>query len=131
MTASPVTSFGSNLRVARERSGRSLRQIADVTKLSVRTLEALEQNRIGQLPGGIYRRSIVRSYASQIGLDPERTLGAFLAEYPDEMMMAEVPVPSAPPVTPARRVLQAVASLLGTLLLLIASVFSFSRTALR
>ena len=49
--------FGAELRLARERSGVTLRAIADATKLSVRTLELLERNRVAQLPGGIYRRA--------------------------------------------------------------------------
>jgi cytoskeletal protein RodZ len=77
--------FGTGLLRARERSGLSLRQIADSTKLSVRNLSALENNRIGQLPGGIYRRAIVRAYAAHVGLDPEQTLRTFLAQYPDDV----------------------------------------------
>jgi cytoskeleton protein RodZ len=77
--------IGAGLRQAREAAGLTLRQIADETKLSVRMLEALERNRITQLPGGIYRRNVVRSYASEIGLDPEETLGTFLARYPDDL----------------------------------------------
>jgi cytoskeletal protein RodZ len=84
--------FGARLRQARETRGVSLRHIADVTKLSVRTLEALERGKMGYLPGGIYRRSIVRSYARLIGLDPEAALHEFLAEYPDDLP----PPPGAP-----------------------------------
>ena len=63
MTELGPESIGTRLRVAREQSGLSLRQIADATKLSVRALDALERERIAQLPGGIYRRAIVRAYA--------------------------------------------------------------------
>jgi cytoskeletal protein RodZ len=78
-------SFGTTLRGARERAGVSIRHIADTTKLSVRNLRALEDNHITQLPGGIYRRAIVRAYAAHVGLDPEVTLRAFLEQYPDEV----------------------------------------------
>jgi cytoskeletal protein RodZ len=77
--------FGSGLRAARERSGLTLGQIANVTKLSVRNLSALENNRVEQLPGGIYRRAIVRAYATHVGLDPHNTLRAFLMRYPDDV----------------------------------------------
>jgi cytoskeletal protein RodZ len=63
----------------------SLRDIAETTKLSVSNLHALENNRITQLPGGIYRRAIVRAYAGHVGLDPETTLRAFLMQYPDDV----------------------------------------------
>lgn len=77
--------FGARLRAAREGRGISLRQIADATKLSVSTLEALERGQVSRLPGGIYRRAIVRSFATEIGLEPEDTLRAFLAQYPDDL----------------------------------------------
>lgn len=77
--------FGATLRTAREAAGRSLRDVAEVTKLAVRTLEALERNQIDRLPTGIFRRAIVRAYAKDIGLDPEETLKAFLARYPDAL----------------------------------------------
>lgn len=81
----PTDDFGATLRTTREAAGRSLRDVADVTKLAVRTLEALERNQIERLPTGIFRRAIVRSYAKEIGLDPEATLKAFLVRYPDAL----------------------------------------------
>ncbi len=103
MTEPSNGDVGAWLRAARERSGRSLRQIADSTKLSVRTLDMLERNRVSQLPGGIYRRAIVRSYASEIGLDPETTLRLFLARYPqddDTAIPEAAPEPNAPATRP-------------------------------
>ena len=73
------------LCAAREASALSLRQIADSTKLSVRTLDALEKGRVSQLPAGIYRRSIVRTYAREVGLDPEIILREFLIQFPDDL----------------------------------------------
>ena len=67
----------------REQRGISLRDIANHTKLSVRTLEALERNDISLLPGGIYSRGLVRAYAEQIGVDPETTVQEFVARFPD------------------------------------------------
>ena len=66
--------FGARLRDARERRGVSLRQIANATKISVAVLEALERNDISKLPGGIFGRAFVRSYAIEVGLDPEATI---------------------------------------------------------
>ncbi len=76
--------FGSLLKEARERKGVSLRAIADVTRISVRVLEALERNDISRLPGGIFSRAFVRSYASEIGLDPEATVDDFVRRFPDD-----------------------------------------------
>lgn len=77
--------FGLALRTTREAAGRTLRDVADVTKLGVRTLDALERNQIDRLPPGIFRRAVVRAYAREVGLDPEETLRVFLGRYPDAL----------------------------------------------
>jgi cytoskeleton protein RodZ len=69
----------------------SLRQIADATKISLGVLEALERNDISRLPGGIFGRAFVRSYAVEVGLDPERTIHDFLAQFPHESITAGHP----------------------------------------
>ena len=76
--------FGSHLRLARERKGVSLRAISDKTRISYPALEALERNDISKLPGGIFSRAFVRSYASEIGLDPETTVEEFVKSFPDD-----------------------------------------------
>ena len=73
----------SSLREARERRGRSLEEIADTTKISVSALEALERYDASSLPGGIFTRAFVRSYATEVGLDPETALREFLARCPE------------------------------------------------
>lgn len=78
------TDLGTRLRQARERRGISLRQIATSTKISVSVLEALERNDFSKLPGGIFGRAFVRSYAQEVGVDPERTVEEFLAAQPAE-----------------------------------------------
>ena len=80
--------FGSKMRRAREERGVSLRRIAEVTKISVTALEALERNDISRLPGGLFSRSFVRSYAIEIGLDPDKTVQEFLTRFPDDSLAA-------------------------------------------
>jgi cytoskeletal protein RodZ len=70
------------LRDARERRGLSLRQIANTTKIGLAVLEGLEHNDISRLPGGIFSRGIVRSYATEVGLDPDLAMRDFLAQFP-------------------------------------------------
>ncbi len=84
-------SFGGKLRDARESRGVSLRQIANATKISVAALEALERNDISRLPGGIFSRAFVRSYANEVGLDPEATIREFIAEFPNDSVTAGHP----------------------------------------
>ena len=75
----------SRLRQAREAKGLSYRQLADATKLSVRAIEQLENGRVADLPGGIYRRSIVRAVAREVGLNPDQLLSEFTAQHPDHL----------------------------------------------
>jgi cytoskeletal protein RodZ len=83
--------FGNRMRRAREARGISLRQIATATKITGATLEALEQNDIARLPGGIFSRAIVRSYAIEVGLDPEATVRDFIAQFPHDSVTAGSP----------------------------------------
>jgi cytoskeleton protein RodZ len=91
--------FGGKLRQARERRGISLRQIAAITKISAAALEALERNDTSKLPGGIFSRAFVRSYAVEVGLDPEQTVREFLDRFNQEpppsaaAVAAEIPEP--------------------------------------
>ena len=80
--------FGAKLRAARERRGISLREIASATKISVAALEALERNDISRLPGGIFSRAFVRSYAGEVGLDPEATIQDFIGQFPQDTVTA-------------------------------------------
>jgi cytoskeleton protein RodZ len=83
--------FGMKIKRLREERGISLRQIADTTKLSVAALEALERNDISRLPGGIFTRAFVRSYAIEVGLDPEQTVRDFLVQFPHDSVTVGSP----------------------------------------
>lgn len=75
-----MASFGEEIRRERELRDISLKEIAEATKISIRFLEALEQNNFDVLPGGIFNRGFVRSYARFIGLDSEEMVNAYLHE---------------------------------------------------
>src|ERR1043165_7126351 len=95
MAAQPAPDdFGRKLREARERRGLSLRQISSATKIGMLTLEALEKNDIARLPGGIFSRAFVRSYALEVGLDPEETIQEFMGQFPQDSVTAGHPATS-------------------------------------
>lgn len=73
------------LRLAREQKGLSLRQVAEATKLSVRAIELLEKGTLSGLPEGIYRRSIIKSVAREVGLNPDQLLDEFSSLNPDNL----------------------------------------------
>jgi len=91
-----MTSFGETLRRERELRGVSLREIADATKISVRFLQALEQDRVEILPGGMFRRAFVREYARFLGLDAERLVTEFVHAHRSEGAEAEAAAPRGP-----------------------------------
>ena len=67
------------LETIRRNRGISLAQIAESTKISVRSLEAIERGDFGKLPGGIYNTSYIRQYARAIDCDPGRLLDHYYA----------------------------------------------------
>jgi cytoskeleton protein RodZ len=69
-----LTGFGEYLRRERELRGVSLEEISAATRISIRFLEAIEGEELSKLPGGIFTRSFVRTYARFLGLDEERVL---------------------------------------------------------
>ncbi|MGB7593376.1 MAG: RodZ domain-containing protein [Terriglobia bacterium] len=70
----PMAGFGEYLRREREMRGVSLEEISTATKISIRFLKAIENEELSKLPGGIFTRSFVRTYARYLGLDEERVL---------------------------------------------------------
>jgi len=78
-----MSAFGENLRREREMRGVSLEEISSATKISIRFLEAIEREDFTKLPGGIFSRSFIRSYARYLGLDEERAVAEYqLAAHP-------------------------------------------------
>jgi cytoskeleton protein RodZ len=72
-----MPAFGENLRREREMRGVSLEEISSATKISLRLLEAIEREDFAKLPGGIFSRSFIRTYARYLGLDEERVVADF------------------------------------------------------
>lgn len=72
-----MASFGENLKREREMRGVTLQEISAATKISVRFLEAVEAEDFGLLPGGIFTRSFIRTYAKYLGLDEELVLAEY------------------------------------------------------
>jgi len=89
-----VISFGTWLRRQRELREISLREIADVTKIGIRYLEALEQDRFDVLPAPVFAHGFLREYARYVGLDADEVVNSYLTAQkesePDEI--ADAPV---------------------------------------
>ncbi|MCA9475436.1 MAG: helix-turn-helix domain-containing protein [Nitrospira sp.] len=70
--------FGKFLQEARERKRLSLEDVASQTRIQPKYLEALESENFGCLPGKVFAKGFVRSYAKTIGADEEEALQRFL-----------------------------------------------------
>lgn len=75
-----MSEFGTQLKQARESRGLSLQQVAGSTKISVSVLEALERGDFPRLPGGIFSRAFVRSYAVEVGANADEVVAKFVSE---------------------------------------------------
>jgi cytoskeleton protein RodZ len=71
---------GADLRAARERVGWSLPAVAAHLRIRLPFLEAIEDGRIGDLPGNAYAVGFVRTYAQSLGLDQDEIGRRFRAE---------------------------------------------------
>jgi cytoskeletal protein RodZ len=75
-----MSSFGEKLRVLRESREIALDEIAESTKISKRYLQALERNDFEELPGGVFAKGYIRTYAEYLGVNPEPLLEAYVSE---------------------------------------------------
>jgi cytoskeleton protein RodZ len=73
-----LPSFGEKLKSEREKRKITLDQISSSTKIGTRMLQALEEDKFSQLPGGIFNKGFVRAYARTVGLDEEQTVAEYL-----------------------------------------------------
>lgn len=61
--------LGEKLREAREERGLSIGEVAEQTRISSLYLESIERDDYKPLPGGIFNKGFVKSYAKFVGLD--------------------------------------------------------------
>ncbi|MGH2373431.1 MAG: helix-turn-helix domain-containing protein [bacterium] len=70
-TGSDTAGIGAVLRAARAKRGLSLAEMRVRTKIDARYLTALEADRFRELPPLPFARGFLRTYALELGLDPE------------------------------------------------------------
>ncbi len=87
--------IGRDLRQERERRKITLEQVAKATRFSMRHLQSLEADLFDELPSGVLRKGLVRSYCQHLGLEDEVWMerfsasGAFDQTEPDLAQFAE------------------------------------------
>ncbi|HEV2575812.1 MAG TPA: helix-turn-helix domain-containing protein [Acidobacteriaceae bacterium] len=69
--------FGRDLQQQRVKRGVELEAIAASTRVSIRYLRALEDERSSDLPGGVFNKGILRSYCQFVGLEEREWMDRF------------------------------------------------------
>lgn len=109
-------SFGDRLRREREMRGITLDEIAESTKIARRHLEALEKEDFDALPGGIFNRGFVRSYARYLGIDEDQAVADYSAAAAEpvegEKFPLDIPEPG-PELNPRRSTLPLILALVA------------------
>ncbi len=68
---------GQVLRTAREATGRSVVELARITRIPVGSLVALEENNFSALPAAVFVRGFIRSVAREVQLEPADVLALY------------------------------------------------------
>ena len=94
----PLT-LGEKLRQAREEQGISISEIAEQTRISPHYLECIEKNDFKTLPGGIFNKGFVKSFARYVGVnEAEAVQDYILAIGESDSMDMDMPRPYHPEV---------------------------------
>src|SRR5690554_5054530 len=87
-----MNSIGQYLRAERERRHVSIEELAQTTRIPIRILHQLEGDRFEELPGDVFIRGFLRSYARALGMDDSAILARYGALYPSSE--APLPIPA-------------------------------------
>lgn len=68
------STLGEKLRQAREERGITITEVAEQTRISPHYLELIENDDYRTLPGGIFNKGFVKSYAKYVGIDESEAL---------------------------------------------------------
>ncbi len=68
------SSLGEKLRQAREERGISISEVAEQTRISSLYLKSIEDDNYKPLPGGIFNKGFIKSYAKYVGIDENEAL---------------------------------------------------------
>jgi cytoskeletal protein RodZ len=99
MSSPSTDTTGNLLKRQRELKGMSVAEVSRVTRIPVPTLQSIESDHFDDLPGEVFVRGFLKSYAQAVGVLPAEVL----ARYTSSRRVAFVtPMPMASPVQNAR-----------------------------
>ena len=88
--------LGDTLREAREKQGLTYKDIEKGTSIRALYIECIEKGRYDELPGDVYTKGFIRSYANFLKLDANALVQAFTAERHKGAAPAAQQKPAAP-----------------------------------
>jgi cytoskeletal protein RodZ len=86
-----MESIGAYLQREREIRQMSLEELVQTTRVPLKMLQHIESDRFDDLPGDVFARGFVRSYARALGLDGREVLSKF-----DRMRKIDLTAPPPP-----------------------------------
>jgi cytoskeleton protein RodZ len=98
-TENSATSLGGHLRALREARGGSLEDMARSTRVGIRHLEALEEERLADLPSPVFVRGFIRAYCGFLREGPEEALAFYEALAGERAAMQAASAPPRPRTT--------------------------------
>ncbi len=69
---------GKELKQVREKIGLELHTVSNETRISLKILESLEEEKFEKLPALVYLKGFLKSYAQCLGLDPQKVVEGYL-----------------------------------------------------
>jgi cytoskeletal protein RodZ len=79
-----MATLGQQLKQSREEKNVSLQEIAESTHISIRFLQAIENDAYDVLPGGVFNRAFVRKFARQVGFDEEQAVNMYQEQWQEQ-----------------------------------------------
>ncbi len=92
-------SIGSFLKRQRELKSMSLAEVSRATRIPVATLASIESDHFDDLPGEVFVRGFLKSYAQAVGVLPAEVLARYTSR---RRVVLATPLPTASPVQAAR-----------------------------
>ncbi len=83
--------LGEKLQQAREARGISIREVAENTRISPLYLTSIENNDYKPLPGGIFNKGFIKSFAKYVGIDEQEALADYSTLISQEETLTEEP----------------------------------------
>ena len=96
-----MPTLGEELRRRREERGTTLAEISEATRIGTRFLKAIEADNFSVLPGGIYTRNFIRSYAESVGMGEDEAIALYHQQMSGQSPDQPQPTPVEPQPLPA------------------------------